>query len=217
MRVARTKIRIRRLRRSELPVDTVELARFLIGKTLVHDLPHVRLSGRIVETEAYIVGDAAAHTFRGLTPRNRSLFRERGHAYVYFIYGNHYMLNVSGQREGIGEGILLRGLEPLEGIEWLQRHRSIKGVRAGAGKKSMAALTELSRGPGRLAAAMRITRSLDGVDLCAKGPLWLGTAVRATGEIGVSVRIGIRLEAHRLLRFYERGNPFVSGPRRLNL
>jgi DNA-3-methyladenine glycosylase len=217
MTVARTKIRIRRLRRSELPVDTVELARFLIGKTLVHDLPHVRLSGRIVETEAYIVGDAAAHTFRGLTPRNRSLFRERGHAYVYFIYGNHYMLNISGQREGIGEGILLRGLEPLEGIEWMQRHRSIKGVRARSGKKSTAPLTELSRGPGRLAAAMRITRSLDGVDLCAKGPLWLGTVAKATGEIGVSVRIGIRLEAHRLLRFYERGNPFVSGPRRLNL
>jgi DNA-3-methyladenine glycosylase len=216
MTVARSKTRIRRLRRSELPVDTVELARFLIGKTLVHDLPHVRLSGRIVETEAYIVGDAAAHTFRGLTPRNRSLFRERGHAYVYFIYGNHYMLNISGQREGIGEGILLRGLEPLEGIDWMRRHRAIKGVRAGSGKKSTAALTELSRGPGRLAAALRITRSLDGLDLCAKGPLWLGTEGKPTGEIGVSVRIGIRLEAHRLLRFYERGNPFVSGPRRLN-
>jgi len=216
MTVARSKTRIRRLRRSELPVDTVELARFLIGKTLVHDLPHVRLSGRIVETEAYIVGDAAAHTFRGLTPRNRSLFRERGHAYVYFIYGNHYMLNISGQREGIGEGILLRGLEPLEGVEWMQRHRAIKGARARSGKKSTAALTELSRGPGRLAAALRITRSLDGLDLCAKGPLWLGTEGKPTGEIGVSVRIGIRLEAHRLLRFYERGNPFVSGPRRLN-
>jgi DNA-3-methyladenine glycosylase len=216
MTLARTKIRIRRLRRSELPVDTVELARFLIGKTLVHDLPQVRLSGRIVETEAYIVGDAAAHTFRGLTPRNRSLFRERGHAYVYFIYGNHYMLNISGQREGIGEGILLRGLEPLEGIGWMQRHRSSKGVRTRPGKKSTASLTELSRGPGRLAAALRITRNLDGLDLCAKGPLWLGTAARATGEIGISVRIGIRLETHRLLRFYERGNPFVSGPRRLN-
>ena len=205
MMPARRKVRIRRLRRSELPIETVKLARFLIGKTLVHDLPHVRLSGRIVETEAYVVGDAAAHTFRGLTPRNRSLFLERGHAYVYFIYGNHYMLNISGQREGIGEGILLRGLEPLEGIEWMQRHRHTKR------------LTELSRGPGRLAAALRITRSLDGLDLCAKGPLWLGTAAQPTGEIGVSVRIGISREAHRLLRFYERGNPFVSGPKSLSV
>jgi DNA-3-methyladenine glycosylase len=223
MTLARTKIRIRRLRRSELPMDTVELARFLIGKTLVHDLPHVRLSGRIVETEAYLVGDAACHAFRGVTPRNRTLFLERGHAYVYFIYGNHFMLNVSGQREGIGEGILLRGLEPLEGIDWMQLHRAEKPSRRGRGNRSAdsadkkaAPLTELSRGPGRLAAALRITRSLDGVDLCAKGPLWLGTEAKPTGEIGVSVRIGIRVEAHRLLRFYERGNPFVSGPRRLN-
>jgi len=224
MTLARTKIRIRRLRRSELPIDTVELARFLIGKTLVHDLPHVRLSGRIVETEAYLVGDAACHAFRGVTPRNRALFLERGHAYVYFIYGNHFMLNVSGQRKGIGEGILLRGLEPLKGIEWMRHHRAekqsgrgrVEGSRKVAGKESTAPLTDLSRGPGRLAAAMGITRSLDGMDLCAEGPLWLGAAAKATGEIGVSVRIGIRVEAYRLLRFYERGNPFVSGPRRLN-
>jgi len=205
MMPARRKVRIHRLRRSELPIETIKLARFLIGKTLVHDLPHVRLSGRIVETEAYIVGGAASHAFRGLTPRNKSLFLDRGHAYVYFIYGNHYMLNISGQRKGIGEGVLLRGLEPLEGVEWMQRHRHTKK------------LTELSRGPGRLAAAMRITRSLDGLDLCAKGPLWLGTATKPTGKIGVSIRIGITQDAHRLLRFYERGNPFVSGPKRLRL
>ena len=203
MMPARRKVRIRRLRRSELPIETIKLARFLIGKTLVHDLPHVRLSGRIVETEAYIVGDAASHAFRGLTPRNKSLFLDRGHAYVYFIYGNYYMLNISGQRKGIGEGVLLRGLQPLEGIDWMQRHRHTKS------------LTELSRGPGRLAAAMRITRSLDGLDLCAKGPLWLGTAARPTGRIGVSVRIGITRDVHRLLRFYEPGNPFVSGPKSL--
>jgi DNA-3-methyladenine glycosylase len=195
--------KIRRLRREELPVETVKLARFLIGKTLVHDLPRLRLSGRIVETEAYIVGDAAAHTFRGMTPRNRSLFLERGHAYVYFIYGNHFMLNVSGERDGIGEGILLRAVEPIEGIEWMQRRRGTTR------------LVDLTRGPGRLADAMRVTRRLDGMDLCGDGPLWLGTAAKRAGTIGVSVRIGITREAHRLLRFYERGNPFVSGPRHL--
>ena len=83
------RLKIRRLVRDELPVQTVKLARFLIGKTLVHDLPRGRLVGRIVETEAYVTGDAASHTFRGLTARNRPLFLERGHAYVYFCYGNH--------------------------------------------------------------------------------------------------------------------------------
>src|SRR5579859_3049429 len=104
---------LRRLRRAELPIDTAKLARYLIGKTLVHETPRGRLSGRIVETEAYVVGDAAAHSFRGETPRNRSLFLERGHAYVYFIYGNLYSINVSGETEGVGAGVLLRALEPL--------------------------------------------------------------------------------------------------------
>ena len=90
----RTEPRIRRLRRAELPVDTVELARYLIGKTLVHDLPKGRLSGRIVETEAYPIGDAACHAFRGQTPRNRSLFLAHGHSYIYFTYGSCWMMNV---------------------------------------------------------------------------------------------------------------------------
>jgi len=196
--------RVRRLRRSELPVETIELARFLVGKTLVRELPRQRLSGRIVETEAYVVGDAAAHSFRGLTPRNRSLFLEHGHAYVYFTYGNHFMLNVSSERDGVGAGILLRAIEPLGGIEAMVRHRGI-------GK-----LLDLTRGPGRLAAAFRITKQDDGADLCAAGPLWLGTAVRRTGSIGISVRIGITRETHRELRFYERGNPFLSGPKNLS-
>jgi DNA-3-methyladenine glycosylase len=196
--------RFRRLRRSELPSETIELARVLIGKTLVHDLPHRRLSGRIVETEAYVVGDAAAHSFRGLTPRNRSLFLEHGHAYVYFTYGNHFMLNVSSERGGVGSGILLRAVEPLEGIDVMARRRGTEK------------LHDLTRGPGRLAAAFRITKRLDGVDLCGDAPLWLGTAAQETGSIGISVRIGITKEAHRELRFYERGNPFVSGPKKLS-
>src|SRR5579863_9037663 len=93
-------LRIRRLRRSELPADTIELARYLIGKTLVHELPHGRMSGRIVETEAYPVGDRAAHAFRGETPSNRSLFLPYGHAYVYFTYGSCFMMNVSSEAAG---------------------------------------------------------------------------------------------------------------------
>jgi DNA-3-methyladenine glycosylase len=196
-------LQIRRLKRDELPIQTVKLARFLIGKTLVHDLPRGRLAGRIVETEAYVTGDAASHTFRGLTARNRPLFLERGHAYVYFCYGNHFMLNVSGQREGIGEGVLLRAIEPIEGIARMERNRAT--VR----------LQDLARGPGRLAEAFEVDRRLDGVDLVGGGVLWLGAGVRPAGRIGVSVRIGINKEAHRLLRFYERGSEFVSGSRSL--
>ena len=195
--------RIHHLRRSELPLNTEALARFLIGKTLVHDLPRGRLTGRIVETEAYVRGDAAAHSFRGQTPRNRSLFLERGRAYVYFTYGNHFMLNVSGGREGIGEGVLLRALEPLEGLEQMMRRRGTRNIH------------DLARGPGRLAEAFGIDKRLDGMNLCAPGPLWLGTAVRRTGPIGTSIRIGITKEIHRPLRFYERGSPFVSGLKRL--
>ena len=195
--------RIRRLRRSDLPLDTVDLARYLIGKTIVHDLAKGRLSGRIVETEAYVVGDAAAHSFRGETPRNRSLFLRRGHAYVYFIYGTSYCLNVSGDLPGIGGGVLLRAMEPLEGTGWMESHRGTTR------------LHDLARGPGRLAAAMGIDRRHDGVDLCASGSLWLGAAVHQAGAIGESVRIGLTRETERVLRFYERGSPFVSGPKRL--
>lgn len=196
--------RVRRLSRDELPIETVELARFLIGKTLVRQLPRAHLTGRIVETEAYVVGDAAAHSFRGKTERNGTLFLERGHAYVYFVYGNHFMLNVSGAREGVGEGVLLRAVEPLEGIERMELYRGTD------------CLLDLARGPGRLAEAFHVTRKLDGIDLCGPGELWLGTAARATGGIGVSVRIGITKEAHRPLRFFERGSPFVSGPKHLH-
>jgi DNA-3-methyladenine glycosylase len=201
--MGRERLKIRRLVRDELPIQTVKLARFLIGKTLVHDLRRVRLAGRIVETEAYVTGDAAAHTFRGMTERNRPLFLERGHAYVYFCYGNHFMLNVAAQREGIGEGVLLRAIEPLEGIAQMERNRGTEQ------------LLDLARGPGRLAEAFGVDRRLDGVDLVGDSVLWLGAGVRPAGRIGVSVRIGISKEAERLLRFYERGSEFVSGSRLL--
>lgn len=196
---------IRRLSRRVLPIDTVELARYLLGKILVHDIAEGRMGGRIVETEAYVIGDEAGHAFHGPTARNRSLYLERGHAYVYFIYGSHYMLNVSSELPGIGAGVLLRALEPLEGIELMKR-----------GRDSTPA-SHLTTGPGRLASALRIDRRFDGVDLCRDNRLWLGALSRNHhhASIGESVRTGVTRAAHRTLRFYERGNPFVSGPKRL--
>ncbi len=192
------------LARAALPTDTVALARYLIGKALVRDLPEGVASGRIVETEAYVVGDAAGHAYRGMTRRNRSLFLETGHAYVYVAYGISNMLNVSSEMSGIGAGVLIRALEPLDGIPIMQRNRGIERLR------------DLARGPGRLAAALRVDRCLDGLDLCRPGPLWLGHGDGEVGEIGQSIRIGISKDVSRVLRFYVRGSPFVSGPRALN-
>jgi len=192
------------LDRAELPADTAALARTLIGKMVVRALPEGIVSGRIVETEAYVVGDAAGHGYRGMTARNRSLFLERGHAYVYLAYGISMMLNVSSEAPGIGTGVLIRALEPLEGIDIMRRNRGVERSR------------DLTRGPGRLAQALRIDRSLDGLDLCRQGPLWLASDDHEPGDIGQSIRIGITKDADRRLRFYLRGSPFVSGPRLLN-
>jgi DNA-3-methyladenine glycosylase len=201
----RNKDRDTPLARSDLPIETASLARYLIGKTLVRELPEGVVSGRIVETEAYVVGDAAGHAYRGMTQRNHSLFLERGRAYIYLAYGSSYMLNVSSETPGVGAGVLVRALEPLEGVPIMTLNRGV------------ARLRDLARGPGRLAAALRIDLRLDGVDLCQKGPLWLGRDGCEPREIGRSVRIGIARDADRLLRFYLRGNPFVSGPKSLNV
>ncbi len=204
MKPSRPKDRYLPLSRLQLPIDTVSLARYLIGKVLVRETPEGVASGRIVETEAYVVGDAAGHAYRGLTRRNRALFLEPGRAYIYLAYGRSYMLNVSSEIAGIGAGVLIRALEPLEGVSIMQRNRGVDRLR------------DLARGPGRLTAALRVELSLDGLDLCQEGPLWLGTRDDDPGEIGQSIRIGISRDANRLLRFYQRDNLFVSGPRSLN-
>jgi DNA-3-methyladenine glycosylase len=196
--------RLTTLARSGLPVDTVQLARHLIGKVVVRKTRQGVLSGRIVETEAYPIGDAAGHAYGGMTARNHSLFLSRGHAYVYLAYGASYMLNVSSEAAGVGAGVLIRALEPLDGIALMKRNRGTQNLR------------DLTRGPGRLAAALDIDRRLDGVDLCHTGPLRLTRDGHTFQEIGVSTRIGLSREADRRLRFYVRGNPFVSGPKNLN-
>jgi DNA-3-methyladenine glycosylase len=195
---------VERLRREDLPLGTMELARYLIGKTLVHELPAARLSGVIVETEAYPPGDAAGHAFRGKTRGNQTLFLGPGYCYVYFTYGSSFMVNVTSEEPGVGAGVLLRALEPLEGIDIMQRIRNTARPR------------DLARGPGRLAKAMHIDKRYDGVDLCGGEAVWLGTAARRIGPIRTSTRIGITREVDRKRRFFESGNPYVSGPRSLS-
>ncbi len=197
-------LRIAALGRDDLPVDTVELARYLVGRCLVHDLAEGRISGRIVETEAYPLGDSTSHAFAGRRPYNGSLFLAPGHAYVRLTYGLSYMLNVSSEAEGIGAGVLIRAVEPLEGIALMQARRP------------RVKLLDLARGPGRLTRAFGIDQTANGSDLCTGQGLWLGTLSQSVGPpVGSTKRIGLSREMHRLLRFYEAGNPFVSGPRKL--
>ena len=174
----------------ELPIGTVALARALIGVVLVRD--DWRIAGRIVETEAYPPGDPASHAFIGRRPRNGAMFLPPFHAYVYMSYGMHMCFNISSEVEGIGAAVLVRALEPVVGSDLNMT------------------------GPGRLAKALEIDRRLDGIGLTKGSELWLAPSDAGPQKIGVSRRIGITKGADRRLRFYERGNPFVSGPRHLS-
>lgn len=202
--------RYRRLSADELPKQTVDLAQALIGCVLVRDCPDGRSAGRIVETEAYVRDDPASHAYRGPSRRNASMFLGPFHAYVYKIYGTSLCLNVTSETEGEGTAVLLRAVEPLEGLQCMEERRRTTRVR------------DLARGPGRLCEALAIGMEFDGVDLLGDKRLWLAAPLRAAqvakaaDAIGKSPRIGISKAAERLLRFYERGSPFVSGPKGLS-
>ena len=188
-----------------MPSDTVSLARALLGKVLVHEVKGKLMAGRIVETEAYLQHDPACHAFRGMTPRTRPLFLAHGHSYVYLCYGTSYMLNVSSEPEGVGSGVLIRALEPLHGIEHMQRN--LKHVKP----------KDLARGPGRLAAALGVNLRHNELNLFTDRQLWSGSDGHKIDSIGESVRIGLTKGADQRLRFFVPGNPYLSGPRRLNI
>jgi DNA-3-methyladenine glycosylase len=180
------------------------MARALLGKVLVRDIDGAMVAGRIVETEAYLQNDPACHAFRGMTQRNRSLFLEHGHAYVYLCYGTSYLLNVSSEAGGVGSGVLLRALEPLYGTEHMQRN--LAHLKA----------HDLARGPGRLTAALRIDRRHDGLNLFTDRQLWIGDDGHKIQSMGESVRIGLAKAADARLRYFIAGSPYLSGPRKLN-
>ena len=188
-----------RLSRRALPTDTRALARFLIGKRLVHLTRAGRMSGRIVETEAYPPGDPTGYARPGLTTSNAPLFEARGTVYVRMVYGTCLTLDLAAEARGIGAAVLIRALEPEEGIACMERNRPGVSHR------------DLARGPGRLCAALGITRELSGIDLCAGGPLWI-ERMPHPAIVRVSTRIGLSRDQHRRLRFCERGSRFVSVP-----
>jgi DNA-3-methyladenine glycosylase len=211
---------IRPLGRTFFARDPRRVARELLGKVLVRDTarPDARLAGsnvdnrltaRIVEVEAYLgQEDPAAHAASGKTARNAVLFGPPGHAYVYFIYGNHHCLNVSCEPEGQAGGVLFRALEPLSGVEAMAQARGIE-------IQGPSDLRGLTSGPGRLAEAFGITRARDnGCDLTSPASdLWLGEDRYIAGRILVTPRIGITKAPDRLLRFLLADSPFVSGRR----
>jgi DNA-3-methyladenine glycosylase len=188
------------LPRSFYARSTVEVARGLLGKVLVHG----STSGIIVETEAYLGGeDRAAHSARGLTERTRVIFGPPGHAYVYLIYGMYECLNLVAERTGRPGCVLIRALEPVSGVELMRARR-------GAARK----LEQLANGPGKLTLALGITRAHNGADV-TRGPLVVHEAAGASEiEIEVTPRIGIARSVELPLRFAMAGNGFVSGRRR---
>jgi DNA-3-methyladenine glycosylase len=178
----------------------------LLGHFLLRRTPDGSWAGGvIVETEAYLADDPACHGFRGETARNRHMFGPPGRAYVYFIYGNYFCCNAVCAAQGVGEGLLIRAIEPTFDLEWMEQNRPVTKLR------------ELTSGPAKLCLALNIKRALDGADLCsleseliiARNPD-AGQFTREHGPVVTTTRIGLSVAADLPLRFYFEGNEFVS-------
>jgi DNA-3-methyladenine glycosylase len=195
--------------------DPRRVARALLGKLLVRKTPRGILAGRIVETEAYLgQGDLAAHAAAGRTARNSVLFGPPGHAYVYFIYGNHYCFNVSCLPDGMPGGVLFRAMEPVAGVEQMAKARGVDAANE-IDLKNISWLRKISSGPGRMSEALGITRERDnGKNLVsARSDLRIADDGYRVRHVTVTPRIGIVKSAEQPLRFFIAGNAFVSGRR----
>lgn len=186
------------------------VAPLLLGHWLVRNTPNGPSGGIIVETEAYLANDPACHGYKRETLRNRAMYGPPGHAYVYFIYGNHWCFNAVCQPAGVAEAVLVRAIEPSFGLEWMQTNRPVaKGI-------------DLTNGPAKFCAALKIDRTLDAVNLCdTTSPAFIAAnpdRERLFGPLGpvmTTTRIGITQAANWPLRFYLAGSDFVS--RRIRL
>src|SRR5664279_5548625 len=192
--------------------DAITVGRELLGKLLIRRDGRKLLAGRIVEAEAYLgAADPAAHAYAGRTPRNAVLFGPPGHAYVYFIYGNHYCTNVSCMPEGDAGCVLLRALEPVWGLRAMAEARGLELTEGSPTSQ----LRLISSGPGRMSKALGITRARDnGKDLTTRqSDLWLADDGYRPERIAVTPRIGIKKAVDEPLRFVIAGNPYASGRR----
>ncbi len=185
-----------KLNRDFYSSPTLVVAKGVLGKHLIHRTEGGIISGRIVETEAYIgSGDQASHARFGYTPRNRLMFGPPGYAYIYFIYGMYYCLNVVTEPEGFPAAVLIRALEPADGLALMLRRRGRR--------------RELTNGPGRLCLALGIDGSLNGIDLCGDR-LYIEDRGEEVGEICSSSRVGVSGGKDKHWRFYIKGNRWVS-------
>jgi len=192
--------------------DPVLVARELLGKLLIRREGRKLLAGRIVEDEAYLgAKDPAAHAYSGRTPRNFVLFGPPGRAYVYFIYGNHYCLNVSCMPEGDAGCVLLRAMEPVAGLATMAQARDLELAKSPRPEQ----LRLISSGPGRMSQALGITRLRDNdKDLTARdSDLWFADDGYRPERIATTARVGITKAIEHPLRFVIAGNPYVSGKR----
>jgi DNA-3-methyladenine glycosylase len=189
---------LRRLDRAFFERYTPAVAKDLVGCTLVRELDGVRLAGRIVEVEAYRGGgDPASHAYHGVTKRNALMFGKGGMVYVYFTYGFHHCLNLTTEREGRAGAVLLRAIEPLDGLDEMRRRRGVDE------------LSQLTNGPGKLTKALGIDLSLNGTDAVTSRQVYLVSNDRRP-RVAASPRVGISSGRERSWRFFVEGNPFVS-------
>ena len=187
-----------RLDRGFYARPTLEVAESLLGRTLYRQTPEGLVAGRLVEVEAYCgAEDPASHAYRRRTPRNEVMFGPAGHLYVYFTYGMHYCANIVTTEEGVAGAVLLRAVEPLEGLDLMAARRGVSDPRL------------LARGPARLCQAYGLRREHNGIDLTS-GDLWVGKERALTGAVRTSLRIGVKPELDLPWRFFEEG-PFTSG------